>query len=391
MAKIFSRKIFTTIILSLLLVLTLVLSSACQPVFNQEPTATQSTAKENTYISSDCIYSNGYGKVYMTMELIPVDSNDSGAHSMAGTMIFEDTNGNKTVVKRIFGDKPFIDLYMRGKTVYYSVIASENEEDGIYSIKVDGTQEKCLLDESASLIGGYGATPIIKYGNGLYKVVDGKKVKIGSLADKNSGVTLFNGNLYFENKAYTLDTGETKKFTFKTAVATKKYMYYISGEDELVMVDKQNTKTELTKNVYDVLGGNNSKNVVFAKKNSKGETTFYRLSSANKLYQLATYTDLYNKAPTYMDFNNEYYQGNMAARLLNGQVVFLLNEQNEAAFFQVKNTGGTLNLIKDGDMMFFNTTIGFNRPSFEAVGKNIYYAYGDSEGETVFYQTIEIK
>ncbi len=384
------KKFLPLLFLSLLLVLTLVLSSACQP-FDQEPTATQSIAKENTYISSDCIYSNGYGKVYMTMELIPVDSNDSGAHSMAATMIFEDTNGNKTVVKRIFGDKPLIDLYMRGKTVYYSVVASENEEDGIYSIKVDGTQEKCLLDEYASLIGGYGATPIIKYGNGLYKVVDGKKVEIGSLADKNSGVTLFNGNLYFENKAYTFDTGQTNKFTIKTAVATKKYMYYISGEDKLVMYDKQNTKTDLAKNVYDVLGGNNNKNIVFAKKNSKGETTFYRSSSTNKLYKLATYTDFYNKAPTYMDFNNEYYRGNMAARFVNGQVVFLLNEQNEAAFFQVKNIGGSLSLIKDGDMMFFNTTIGFNRPSFEAVGKNIYYAYGDSEGETIFYQTIKIE
>lgn len=367
------------------------LSSACQPFFDQEPAATQSTAKENTYISSDCIYSNGYGKVYMTMDLIPVDSNDPGAHSMAGTLIFEDINGNKTVVKRIFGDKPLIDLYLRGKTVYYSVVASENAQDGIYSINVDGTQEKCLLNESASLIGGYGATPIIKNGNGLYKVVDGKKVEIGSLADKNSGVTLFNGNLYFENKAYTLDTGETKKFTIKTAVATKKYMYYISGEDKLVMIDKQNAKADLAKNVYDVLGGNNNKNVVFAKKNSKGETTFYRSSSTYKIYKLATYTDFYNKVPTYMDFNNEYYRGNMAARFVNGQAVFLLNEQNEAAFFQVKNIGGSLNLIKDGDMMFFNTTIGFNRPSFETVGKNIYYAYGDSEGETIFYQTIEIK
>ena len=371
---------------SILLAVALVFSMATQVVFVQA----QATATENTYIASNTMYSNGYGKAYVERELVNTDSDNPDVVEFASKLIYEDVNGQKTVLKS-FIDKtnaPYLALYIRGKTVYYAVSGAQNAADGIYSIKSNGSGETLLLNECDILLGGYGAMPIVKNANSLYKITNGQKVKIASLQKDTSGIVLFNGKLYFENKAYNIDTGKTKTFTVKTAVATKQYMYYISGSDNLVMYDKQDNKTYLAKNVCDVLGGNDNKNVVFAKKNSKGETTFYRSSSTNRIYTLATYTQL-RKTAKFDNVNVAYTSSAATAKFVNGKAVFLL-KGNENTFVQIKNTGGTTEFLRSCGKVPASG-VNYNRSVFETVGKKIYFKYSDSEGESTFYTNLDIK
>lgn len=348
----------------------------------------KNVAKENTYIASQSTYLNGYGQVYAKGEYKTPDESNPNLYVFVVSLVYIDADGKEVVIKEIQGDTPVLDMYIRGKTVYYSVSGSTNVESGIYSIKSDGTGEKCLLKEGSSLIGGYGEAPVIKQDKVLYKVVNGEKIKLQTLNSSKSGITLFNGKIYFDNKAYNLDTNKTSKFTIKSAVSTKKYMYYTSGVDNLVMLDKSNQKTYLSKKVYDVHGGNNNKNVVFSKKDSKGQITFYRSSSTNKIYKLATYKNIYKAIKQNEDFE-KMGKGSVSARFVNGKVVFLIKGY-ESALLQVKNTGSTVKFIEQTGILIGSTNL-HNRPEIDAYGTSIYFVYKDSEGEAIFYQQQQIK
>ena len=80
---------------SILLAVALVFSMATQVVFVQA----QATATENTYIASNTMYSNGYGKAYVERELVNTDSDNPDVVEFASKLIYEDVNGQKTVLK----------------------------------------------------------------------------------------------------------------------------------------------------------------------------------------------------------------------------------------------------------------------------------------------------
>ena len=254
-------------LLSLILMITMLMTL----IVPMTTVSAKSTAKKTTYIATQDAYKNSNGIAYMKLNKLH----------------FKGNNGKDKVLVTFDGEEK-VTFYMRGKTIYYGV---RNYEEvgipgGIYSINIKGKNKTLITKDASQVLGGYGSTIIAVSGIRVkgYKVshATNKKTKtIFKISDDK--VYMFNGKIYYRNKAYVIDSGKKITFKNKGMVSAKKYMYYINNKNSLIRLDKAGKKTTVAKNVTEVLGATNGKTVFYAKGN-----TYYRKTGAGKAYALTT-------------------------------------------------------------------------------------------------------
>lgn len=274
-------------LLSLILVI-LMLSST---FFVLPASAKITKPKETTYIASHSVYQNNYGKVY----------------AQGQNLMSETTGGKKTILFRpgSYYIAVRYSFYMIGKQVYYSVYDPKGKGGAaVYLIQLDGTKRTKIINKKVELLGGYDDMIIIRGG---CAIVNGKIKKLFSVKQQHGYYEiLFNGNIYYANRVYNLDTGKISKFEKrnssvqcfyseryqKSPIANNNYMYYMSNNNKLVRMDKQGNQKVVATNIKDVLGANSNKNVIYTKNDKKGVETVYRQDSNGKNYKLTSINDI---------------------------------------------------------------------------------------------------
>lgn len=356
--------------------------------------------KETTYIASGCVYNNTNGKVF---------ANSKGLFSV-------DKDGNKVQLDAIpvndyDPDNDYYDyydydytysFYIRGKRVYYT-----NGYDHIFSVKMDGTGKKDIGPCFGTMIGGYGTSALTVYTsrtkNGTEaKVYEIKGGKASVLLETGKNVPhLFNGKIYYGNKVFNIDTKKINSFSWKNPQpkvnkqyfysskstmderllkVTKTHMYYVNKNNNLVRLDKNGNKKVVANKVTSVLGGNDNKNVIYIKKNSKGVKTIYRQNRKGKNIALTNYNKIYNA------FAEEFYYKSLddvvfdGAFLVNGKVVLY----NALEILCVDNKGGAVAKIDNCvDSIFYD---------IEVCGKTLYYREFECDDiPNSYYRTKTIK
>ena len=349
--------------------------------------------KETTYIASCGVYKNSFGKVFASKD----------------KLVFQDKKGKKTVLDKAsdnFYDKWYrkYTFYIRGKTVYYTKGTWENNfGDGAYSVRIDGTNRKKIGDATFSLLGGYGSAMIFVNRKEVFSCDQGKTTKLFNT--NNYPAWIFNGKIYCGKKVYNIDTKKTGiynirdyKLDYKTdnnfdsrlekeknlVVTTKSYMYFINNNGRLIRLDKAGNKKTVDKGIIKVLGANNNGNVVYVKKNSKGEESLYRCTSKGNIVMLTTYKSILKKIQKTNKAQNENLEKKVyveEAVLVGGKVLFIGNQR----LFSVDNKGGNLKyVIKNVDYDFFIK-------SLEACDGRVYYSYvgnGDQESYEVRVKSV---
>ena len=143
----------------LLTIVTLLSALAVMPTAGAETSSSEKT----TYIPKNLAYSNKYGTVY-------VDGKNK--------LVAESAKGEKVTLVKLkpSGQTPEFRFYMRGKKVVYYDLDTEE----LYSVGIDGKNNKKLGTKIYELLGGYGEDVIVYiFGKGIYKISpDGKRTKL---------------------------------------------------------------------------------------------------------------------------------------------------------------------------------------------------------------------
>lgn len=101
-------------------------------------------------------------------------------------------------------------------------------------------------------------------------------------SDNLTNINVFNGKIYYQNKAYNLANGKKTTFTAKEIYVTKNYMYYINKNNNLKSLDKKDVRRIVTKNVYKYYNSNNGSSVIYSKLNSKKKNYFISVQVLTK-------------------------------------------------------------------------------------------------------------
>ncbi len=348
-------------------VLAIIMMLLAFAIFPATADAAVNKPKETTYIASQNVYQNSYGKVYV----------------YRNKLISETAQGKRTVLATPSDKSSFstaYSFYMRGKTVIYKAYDPElYPEFPICSINIDGTNKTEIVTTSADLLGGYGNTILLRGGKAVVNN------KITKLYNFNYGYyeTLFSGNIYYANRVYNLDTGKISVFEkrnstigirgtdrkSKSPVVTNKYMYYLNKSNSLVRMDTNGNQSMLAKNVDEILSGNSFKNVVYTKKNSKGIKTIYRQDSNKRNYTLASFNDIKKM----VNVNDPYLKPRpevTGAVFVGKKVYFIAHNKDISAILSVNNTGGNLKTVKKETRDFTMLC------TIESCGDTIYYMDG---------------
>ena len=151
-------------------------------------------------MASNNVFSNANGKVY-------VEENKT-VNEWSTRLVSKTPDGKTKILENAKFDAPQYSFYIRGKTVYYSLVDADNadsEYSGLFSVNLDGTNKKKIAEKDFNddkILGVYGDT-ILLYGGRA--VVNGKIKKIYS-AKSDYYEKLFNGKIYYANSVYDLDT-----------------------------------------------------------------------------------------------------------------------------------------------------------------------------------------
>lgn len=282
-------------ILSLVLTFIIILSAFCAlPV--SATTANSSKPKETTYLASNNVFSNANGKVY-------VEENKT-VNEWSTRLVSKTPDGKTKILENAKFDAPQYSFYIRGKTVYYSLVDADNadsEYSGLFSVNLDGTNKKKIAEKDFNddkILGGYGDT-ILLYGGRA--VINGSINKIYT-SRQGYYEKLFNGKIYYANSVYDLDTKKVSTFKKRNSVkyptknpyVTNKYMYYLNTSNNLVQMDTDNKQKVIVKNVEGILGGNSNQHVIYTKKDKKGVMTVYRHNKFGKDYPVISYNAINN-------------------------------------------------------------------------------------------------
>ena len=267
-----------------LLSLTLIFTILMTLFIPMTTASTKSTTKKTTYIATQNAYKNSSGVAYMQVYKLRFSGNNGDFKNLV-----------------TFGDSDEVTFYMRGKTVYYGVRNHGNGKipSGIYSINTDGKNKTRITKKVSKILGGYGSTIFTISGNKKtgYKIYSVVKKKIKKLFDASTNkITLFNGSIYYGNKAYVVDSGKIITFKNKGKVSSNSYMYYINSKDSLIRLDKAGKKTTIAKKVTEVLYANDEDTVIY----TKGDT-FYRRTGTEKACALTTKDEMKKKLSYYPD------------------------------------------------------------------------------------------
>ena len=257
-----------------------------------------------------------------------------------------------------YGGEGILGYYVRGDKVYYC-IKKERDLDYTYEIKtvdLNGKNQKVFYKTNTSkvstlfLLGGYGSGAIFselkrnrKTGINLYTVKIFRNNKLTTLFKVNSkkaiDFNVFNGKIYYQNKAYNLDNGKKTTFTAKEIFVTNKYMYYINKNNNLKSLDKNGVRRIVTKNVYRYYYGNNGSSVIYSKLNSNKEEVFYKRTINQKEYKLCSWKDII-KASKFTEKSK--HSGQLFTALFYNNKVYF---NTGATVLNVNLTGGTPKLI----------------------------------------------
>lgn len=336
-------------------------------------------ASQTTYPVAHNVYKNDFGQTVFSVN----------------NLVSNDTSGTQNVIFDIkdyndFNSNDFrMSFYMRGKTAYYSLTPlnpyfykNGAEPQEIWSADIHTGEKKLVVRKCGDIIGGYGTDIITRRWDtgAVYRINGTNVVKLFSVKKGKSRdsacVKLFRGKLYYTNKCYDLDTGRVSTFTAHSIVTSKNYMYYTSGVNNLVCMDKDGRKTILCRKIKDVIGGNNNRNAVF-RKNSSAGLTIYRVNSRGRIYRLTTQKKVEESA-----FSNLVVSTTRAV-LVNGKVCFIMQSgYDQGGIVTVSNTGGALD---KAERVFDGAG------SAEVLNKTLYYTelkFDDSEGNFGCKKTI---
>ncbi|MCH5202309.1 MAG: hypothetical protein J1F17_03795 [Oscillospiraceae bacterium] len=335
-----------------LLSLTLIIAMLITLIVPMTTVSAKSTTKKTTYLATQDAYKNSNGIAYMKDNELHFKGNDG-----------------KDKVLLSFGYSSEVSFYMRGKTIYYSVYDHEYEDEnitpGIYSININGKKNTLIKSRSFSVLGGYGSTILTITGSRyigyrVYSIADnGTKILFNT---STGNVVLFNGRIYYGNKAYIIDTGKTITFKNKGKVSSNSYMYYINSKNSLIRLDKAGKKTTIAKNAKEVLYANDGKTVIYRKGN-----TYYRKTGTGKAYALTTKNKLQNELMYPQETYAHAERVEIKDVAIINKVVYFNAEYDFGAIVSVNDKGGKLNRI---------TGIYFDDPfidSMTGIGKKIYY------------------
>ena len=291
-------------------------------------------------------------------------------NSLFGKLSYYKNSGKKSILLDKCGglaaEEVINGFYVRGDKVYYC-ISEPGKENFVYNIKtvnLTGKKYEVLYKTSdkkvdyAGLIGGYGSGAIFyetKYNNKndnldyTVKMVRNHKVTTLFKVGKKTGVdfSIFNGKIYYNNKAYNIANGKKTTFTAKKTYVTNNYMYYINKNNNLKSLDKKGVRRIVTKNVYKYYYGNNGASVIYSKLNSNKEEVFYKRTINQKEYKLCTWKDIL-KASNSTDKSKHSIEL-LTALFYNNKVYF--NTYTDV--LNVNLTGGTPKLVlkaKDNNM-----------------------------------------
>jgi hypothetical protein len=333
------------------------------------PLAASGATAQTTYIASGSVYHNGYTTVSLKDYKMTAKS----------------AAGKATVLMSGIDQEKNLSFYVRGTTTYCSETPLESADyandpgsQKLYCVKTNGTKTR-ITEGVGDIIGGYGEDIItFRRDSGTVSRIHAGSSNIicKTLFSAGGPVTLFAGKLYYFNKAYSLSTAKTTKFTFKNMVSTKNYLYYVSGSDNLVRMNASGEKKYLAKNVKGVFGGNDNGNAIFSK-SSKTGMNYYRVNSKGTVCRLASQAAVLKAA----GINRA---SELRAVLVNGKVCIGVydNVANNAAIVSVANTGGTPKVIAKTDML----------KSMAAYGRVLYYTGGGNDDfQYVYYKAIVIR
>ena len=199
--------------------------------------------------------------------------------------------------------------YVRGNEIYYCFVETKYA-NFVYSIKtfnINNKKKKKFYEvtdkkvSSVRLIGGYGSGVIFvetkkKANNYTYdiKMLRNKKTtKLFSVKAKDYvDFYIFNGKIYYNNKAYNIVNGKKTTFTTKKIYVTNNYMYYINKNNNLKSLDKKNVRRMVAKKVYKYYCSDNKNSVAYSKLDSNGFEVFYQRNGTGKQYKLCTWKDI---------------------------------------------------------------------------------------------------
>lgn len=359
-------------ILSLLLTFIIILS-AFWAVPVSATTTKSSKPKETTYLASDNVYNNPSGKVYV--------QENRTVNDWSTRLVAKTPDGKTTILENAKFDAPQYSFYIRGKTVYYSLVDAEcadSEYSGLFSVNLDGTNKKKIAEKDFNddkILGGYGDT-ILLYGGRA--VVDGKIKKIYS-AKSDYYEKLFNGKIYYANSVYDLDTQKVSTFKKRNSVkyptknpyVTNKYMYYLNTSNNLVQMDTNNKEKIIVKNVEGILGGNSNRHVIYTKKDKKGVVTVYRHNKFGKDYPVVAFNTIKKLLKQKSGVPKLYVR--ITSAVFAGDKICMTVTGNVGAVLKMKMNGTNIKYIdylgenpdEDGG--------GFSLGNLESWGKEVYY------------------
>ena len=287
-----------------------------------------------------------------------------------GPFAYYKNSGNKYITldkyDTPYGYEGIFGYYVRGDKVYYC-IKKEIFNDYLYQIKtvdLNGKNKKVLYKVKESkisnvlLLGGYGSGAIFyektynkKVNKFCYTVKLFRNNKLATLfkvySDNLTNINVFNGKIYYQNKAYNLANGKKTTFTAKEIYVTKNYMYYINKNNNLKSLDKKDVRRIVTKNVYKYYNSNNGSSVIYSKLNSKKEEVFYKRTGTDKEYKLCAISDIYKATNTSYTGKKHYWIND--ALFYNNKVYFNISLDGSYYIVNVKTRGSK-------PSVFFKTT-----------------------------------
>ncbi len=267
-----------------------------------------------------------------------------------------------------YGDDGTSGYYVRGDEIYYCFMETKYA-NFVYSIKtfnINNNKKKKLYEvsdvkvDSVRLIGGYGSGVVFceRRGNRSRYTYDIKMLrnkKITKLFSVKSNdyidFDIFNGKIYYNNKAYNIANGKKTTFTTKEIYVTNNYMYYINKNNNLKSLDKKNVRRMVANKVYKYYCSDNKNSVAYSKLNSDGEEVFYQRKGTGKEYKLCTWTDILtaSRSSKKDSLHSEY----LGVLFYNNKVCF--NNHDCNCILNVDIKGGTPNVVLKADRGYETT------------------------------------
>lgn len=333
-------------LLSLMLATIMTVSAFIMPTV---VTAKESKKTPNSYVATNDVYCFGKGMVY----------------TKTGRLIYEKKSGKKIVLEKYNWNYDAVySYYVRGNTVYYLIYKEDRSGNPknkssfkIKSVNLSGKNKTtiCSTNASAFLLGGYGSSIIYeetnkKYVNKIKKINNNKTTTLLTVKGKSS-FEMFNGRIYYNNKAYNLKNGKTAKFVAKEIYVTKNYMYYMNKNNNLKSLDKKGTRRIVAKNVHKYYGANNGKIVIYSKLNNNNEEVFYKRTGTDKEYMLCSWSDMEKAIKTPSPLPEKYNYTIYDALFHKGKVYFEFRITGDNLQYEkisrVSNKGGTPEMVLD--------------------------------------------